>query len=281
LHVVGGGYLNTQWGNDHFTAIDAIASAFDASEVFFTGLQIDGSTMPRFDRLAHEHHVPFIGVRDRISFDLVQRHGTIPAVDTFDDLTEVLEEWRSAAPQRPASTGRPRVAIHMNTSDYAGGNAAVAAWRSALSRVAALRPREIMLLSAYSDARPEVRDTLGTIAALGEDYPFTTAFLIDTARIALESGRGEGMPPDLQHLMTADFGLSSSYHTALMMSFLGIPAYLMSTNDYFDQKAQLFQIPSLDQFLADPDRYLLDLDPHRSTRRAWMARLNALTFDPR
>ncbi|WP_299087382.1 glycosyltransferase [uncultured Microbacterium sp.] len=280
VHVVGGGYLNAMWGHDHFGAIDAIASDFHASQVFFTGLQIDIAAISGFERLAEAHRVPFVGVRDRTSLDLLTTHSSLAAIDTFDDLTEVLEEWGAGSSPRPVSgpASGPRVAIHMNTSDYAGGDGALLLWRDALARVARLEPRDVVLLSAYSDVRPEVRDTVGTVAALGEDYPFSVATLIDTARIALESQRGEGMPAELQHLADVDFGLSSSYHTALMMSFLGIPTYLMGANGYFGQKARLFQIPSLDAFLADPQKYVLDLDVYRATRRGWVDRLDGLTF---
>lgn len=279
LHVVGGGYLNTMWGRDHFGAIDAIASSFGASQIFFTGLQIDADAVSGFEQLAETHRIPFIGVRDSTSLALLHTHSEIPAVDTFDDLTEVLEEW--AASVRPGRTPADglRVAIHMNTSDYAGGERSLQAWREALARVAELQPRDVVLLSAYSDARPDVRDTIGTIGALGEDYPFTVATLIDTARIALESQRGEGRPGGLQALSHIDFGLSSSYHTALMMSFLGIPTFLMGANGYFEQKAKLFRVPSLDAFLANPQAYRLDLEAYRATRHAWIDRLNTLTFD--
>lgn len=280
VHVVGGGYLNARWGRDHFGAIDAIATAFGASQVLFTGLQVDDGALDGFTALAADHRVPFIGLRDDASFRLVDAHPAAPAIDTFDDLTEVLEDWsRDVQTGTPARHDGPRVAIHMNTSDYAGGAQALQRWKDALARVAAMNPSEVILLSAYSDARPEVRDTLGSVAALAEDFPFASVTLVDTARAALDSEPGAGLPAALEPLRGVDLGLSSSYHTALMMSFLGIPAYLMGANAYFSQKAELFRLPELQTFLDDPSGYRLDLEGHRARRREWLDRLDRMTFE--
>ena len=78
------------WGAAHFRAIDAISSAFGASEIMFTGLQIDSSAIHGFEDLATRHRIPFIGLRDSTSYSLVQGRLRIPAIDTFDDLTEVF-----------------------------------------------------------------------------------------------------------------------------------------------------------------------------------------------
>lgn len=278
VHVVGGGYLNAMWGSDHFAAIDAIATAFEASEVIFTGLQVDRKALGGFADLTSRHRVPFIGLRDASSLNLVQSGVAIPALDTFDDLTEVLENWSTGVESVPRAPGGPRVAIHMNTSEYAGGDEALAVWRDVLRRVAAIEPSEVILLSAYSDARPEVRDTLGSVKALAEDFPFATVTLVDTARAALNSRSGAGLPPELDALRGVDIGLSSSYHTALMMSFFGIPTYLMGVNSYFSQKAELFALPELDTFLEDPQRYRLDVSAFVARRREWIERLDGMVF---
>lgn len=272
LHVVGGGYLNAFWGGQHFAAIGAIAADFDASEVFFTGLQVDTAGVTGFDALAERHVVPFVGLRDAGSLAIVHEHSGVPAIDTFDDLTEVLLDWARTAQAQPG-TGM-RVAVHMNTSDYAGGERALQVWRETLAQVAALEPEAVYLLSAYADERPEVRDTLGTVAALGEDFPFPASTLLDTARAALEWVPGEGLPKSLAELPSATLGLSSSYHTALMMSMLGVPTYLVGANSYFSQKAQLFALPSIAEFLANPERYRVDLTKQLTRRREWLNELD-------
>lgn len=281
VHVVGGGYLNAMWGADHFAAIDAIATAFDASEVLFTGLQVDERALSGFSDLQRRHSVPFIGLRDRSSLALVEARGEIPAIDTFDDLTEVLEDWSRDFTGPPSSDGGLRVAIHMNTSDYAGGAKALEVWKDALHRVAALEPSEVILLSAYSDARPEVRDTIGSVKALAEDFPFASVTLLDTARAALDSTAGTGLPPSLDAMRGVHIGLSSSYHTALMMSFFGIPTYLMGVNSYFSQKAELFDLPDLGTFLAEPENHRLDVTGFRTRRRSWIEQLDAREFGRR
>lgn len=278
VHVVGGGYLNAMWGDAHFDAIDAIATAFEASQVFFTGLQIDERALVGFERLADDHVIPFIGLRDSASLALAREQLSIAAVDTFDDLTEVLEDWSAPAEAEETRSSGLRVAIHMNTSDYAGGAEALAAWQEALAGVAEMQPSEVILLNAYADPRPEVRDTLGTVEALAEQFPFARVIVIDTARAALDWEPGSGLPSALRELAGVDFGLSSSYHTALMMSFLGIPAYLMGANAYFGQKAQLFDLPPLEEFLRNPSEFRLDVSEHLSRRHSWISRLDTMLF---
>ncbi|MCR2824013.1 glycosyltransferase [Microbacterium sp. zg.Y909] len=280
LHVVGGGYLNAMWGSEHFSAIDAIATDLGASQVVFTGLQVDDAALSGFRRLAERHRVPFIGLRDSTSLARVSKGLDIPAVDTFDDLTEVLEDWAGPSAVRPRSPdGGLRVAVHMNTSGYAGGEEALSVWREALESVAQLGPDEVYLLNAYADARSEVQDTLRTMAALAEDFPFGRVTVIDLAGAALGYTAGSGLPPVLEPLRTVDFALSSSYHTALMMTFLGVPTYLMGANAYFGQKAELFRLPPLADFLTDPAASLPDLSAQRLRRRAWVAELDEMTFE--
>lgn len=274
LHVVGGGYLNAMWGASHAETIDAIASDFGA-DILMTGLQIDAAAIPLLDELSARHSVAGVGLRDQTSLALARSHLTVPIFDTFDDLSEVLQEWTLDASTQQASRGI-RVAIHMNTSDYAGGSEARARWRQILHAIADVHPDEILFLSSYADERAEVRDTLRTIADLAEHFPFADIRVLDLAKSALEWRPGSGLPHVLEPLRVASFGVSSSYHTALFLSMLRVPTYLVGANEYFSQKAQLFKLPSFTDFLVDPEEHLLDMCQQLEARSAWVARLGTL-----
>ena len=273
LHVVGGGYLNAMWGASHAEAIDAIASDFSA-DILTSGLQIDAAAIPLLEQLGSKHTMVGIGLRDHGSLELALEHLTVPVFDTFDDLTEVLREWAGDASAR--TDGDRRVAIHMNTSDYAGGTDARNRWNEILQLVAATQPDEVILLSSYADARSEVRDTVRTVADLAEHFPFCDVRVLDLAKAALEWRPGSTMPQLLDPLRGVSFGVSSSYHTALLLGMLAVPTYLVGANSYFAQKAELFQLPSFSEFLAEPSKHVLDPSHRIEARAAWVDQLDAM-----
>ena len=276
VHVIGGGYLNRRWGQHHFDTIDAMGTVFDTAQVLFTGLQIDESAVDEFRRLQSSHDVVAIGTRDAASRALVAEHLPGSELDTFDDLTEYLVEWAGSAPtnRRDPGDGRRRVAIHLNTSDYAGGAVAVERWRQVLEAVAATAPDEVYLVSAFSDTRLEVVDTWRSVAALAEDFPFAEVRVIDLAGAALRSQPGRGLPAELEPLVGVDYALCSSYHTALLMTLLGVPTHLVAADPYFDAKAAIFGQSSFEEFIADPSTARPDLRNRLGVREAWLARLD-------
>ncbi len=277
VHVVGGGYLNGLWGHLHFPVIDAVATWAQAP-VLFSGLQVDRAAMPGFERIARHHRIVCLGLRDHASFDLARDAlPDLPVTFTFDDLTEVLQDWARAAVDRPRAPGPMRVAIHMNTSDYAGGDGALDHWRGVLATVHEAHPgAELLVLHAYADGRTQVRDALDTVCALAEDMPFSSFGVVDIAKASLEYRSGDGLPPALEPLLDVDMVLSSSYHTALLGAFLRKPAYLMGVSSYFQQKAQLFRLPALAEFLDRPQDSILDIPEEVEARSAWLRQLGTL-----
>ncbi|MFW7415652.1 glycosyltransferase [Demequina sp. SO4-18] len=277
LHVVGGGYLNERWGGEHFPVIDAVGHDAGRAPILFTGLQIDAPALPGFTELARHHRIIQVGLRDHVSFELAKGALDMPVEFTFDDLTEIFQDWAKATDGHTRSPGPARVAVHMNTSDYAGGASALAMWRGVLDEVVGAMPGcELVLLHAYDDPRPEVRDTLDTVTALAEDLPFARYRVIDIAKASLEYRFGTGLPAELEGVLDVDVVLSSSYHTALFGALMGKPAYLMGASDYFRQKAQLFRLPALADFLADPQAHRLDIPAELEARRAWLRELDEL-----
>ncbi|NYJ96340.1 glycosyltransferase [Pseudoclavibacter caeni] len=282
LHVVGGGYLNRMWGDSHLSIIEEASRAWRTTRVVMSGLQIDRHGAAGLRRLIDDGlPATMIGFRDRASLDVAREHGLGSlARYTFDDLTEMLQDWSGARVPRalPAAHG-VRYAVHMNSSGYAGGPAALSRWGDVLDHIAAQQPDEVILLHAYEDARVEVQDTLDTAAALGERFPFITFRVISIAKAALRSTPGDGLPEELTALRGLTAGFSASYHTALMLTFLGVPAYLVNASDYFAQKAKLFQLPSIDEFLNRPETALPDLTAEIDARTTWIEDLSGLRLD--
>lgn len=272
LHVVGGGYLNARFGAENFAAIEAAAAAFSVRGIVSSGLQIDDTAIPALKDLAQRHEIICVGVRDERSLELAAQTG-LASEYTFDDISEVLESWR-----RPEDAIRTpgTIAIHLNTSDYVGGDDAREMWRAILRLLAARRPQRVLLLSAYADRRIEVRDALRSVADLAEDFPFTSFEVVDIAKVSLEEDVRAKLPDALASLATAEFAVTSSYHTAVFLSSLRVPTYLTHANGYFAQKAALFQLPSLETFLEDPDAHLLDLSAGLAARRAWIDKLDRI-----
>ncbi|WP_084627093.1 glycosyltransferase [Pseudoclavibacter soli] len=280
LHVVGGGYINKMWGKAHLSAIRGISTDWRVQQVIMSGLQVDPQGAAGLAELVTAGlPASHIGFRDQRSLGYAEGAGIGNLSHfTFDDLTELLQDWAGCAtPLEPLRRESTKYAVHMNSSDYAGGEDAIRRWADLLKRLSSERPEEVILLHAYADERPEVKDTLDTAAALAERFPFIRFRVISTARLALELEVGHGLPAELLELEGVTAGFSSSYHTALMMRFLGIPAYLVNANEYFAQKATLFQLPDLDTFLQEPGAYALNLDSEIASRSAWLQLLDSIS----
>ena len=274
LHVVGGGYINQRWGRDHVRVIDAIAADFGPHDLLLTGLQVDaaGTALLRHLEARHPHTV--FGFRDRASLDLAAQHLEGTPRYTFDDLTEVLLDWAHQARAGSSDADTPSVVLHLNTSDYAGGDEARSRWLALAAAVRRTSDAKVYLASAYADPRGEIKDTLRTIADQAEAWPFPEATIIDLAKVALEYHAGNALPALLHPLSRADFAVVSSYHTALFLALLGVPVHLVGANPYFRQKAALFGQGSIEEFLADPSAHRSDLSVDLESRRAWIRELD-------
>lgn len=279
LQVVGGGYLNRFWGRDNVRLIDALADDLGVERIVFAGLQIDSTVVPALRDLGVAHDVAAFGLRDRRSLALAQRElADLNPIYTFDDLTEMMVDWTAVGTARdpqPGAADRPtRLAIHVNTSDYAGGDTALQRWSDLLQRVRDRFERlEVTVINSFSDEYPIVRDSLDSVARMAEGFGFDRFEVVNLATAALDCDFGAGLPAVAEPLRHMDLCLASSYHTALFMGLLGVPTYLVGNNDYFSWKAELFGLPPVEEFLADPTRYRLRLDDDLAARAAWMQAL--------
>ncbi len=284
MHIVGGGYINAIWGAAHIERLAAVAAGWEPDSVFASGLQVDEAGVAGLASL-HASGLPLrvLGFRDYLSTDLATRAGLANIRFTFDDLTEVLQEWAGSPVPLPCGTAAGgtepdggAVALHVNTTGYTGPDSA-GRWRSILPDVAATG-RRALLLDSYADRTGIIDDSLRSTANMAEAFPFARYEVISTARTALEWQPGAGLPAELAPVRGIWAGLASSYHTALMLGFLGTPAYLVSSSGYFSQKAAIFNLPPLEDFLDAPEKYALTLDTEIAARGAWIEELDAFRF---
>lgn len=272
-HVVGGGYLNKEWGPGYLAVIDAMGDQLGGETFLFSGMQIDDFIVPHIVEFAERRQVSAFGTRDRQSFARVRAALGDRAAHTFDDLWEIISSWKTAP---RAQSDRPfRLGLHINASGYVGDDV-VAHISEMLGEVLQRHPdARLTLLNAYDDRRAEVVDTLAALRLFDDTFPFATFDVVDLARISLETAPGEPTPEGIAQL-DLNAAITCSYHTAMTMNALGVPAFLLRRSAYYAQKAEIFGLPDdFATFIDAPGRYLKDFTAENEERRAWTARLAA------
>lgn len=277
VHVVGGGFLNATWGPRYLSVIEAIGDVFDGTEYLFSGMQVDDFIIPHLVAFADRAHLVALGLRDDQSLAIARDAFGGVASPSFDDLFEVVDAWGRGRRIRERD-GRPfRIGLHINASDYVGGSAVVDAVQAHLETVLTVHPdAEVLLLNAYPDRRPEVLDTLASLRLFGDAFPFTRFEVLDIAHVALEADVLSGEVPAAIRDLELDAAITCSYHTTMLMNALHVPAFLLRINDYYAQKAAVFELPDdFARFLAEPADYLTAFTVQRRERREWSARVTS------
>ncbi len=275
VHVVGGGFLNSTWGVRYLSVIEAIGEAFATTEFLLSGMQIDEFIVPHLQSFAQRVELRAVGLRDDQSLALARGVFGDRAAASFDDLYESIEAWGAGRKDAVRTPGPFRLGLHINASEYVGGQAVIRAVGDALRAVLERYPdAELTLLNAYPDQREEVRDTVASLRLFGDEFPFSTYRVVDIAKAALESDivRGD-IPRDIASL-ELDAAITCSYHTTMLMNSLGVPAFLIRINEYYTQKAAIFALPDdFGVFLDTPDAYISDFSRQSAARTAWVERL--------
>lgn len=278
LHVYGGGYFNHMWGGWKIQQIESILDDFHIDDYLISGQQIDLEIVPGLERLFKKKMPVAIGLRDRQSLDYIRTMDIeIPAYYSFDDVTEIFIEWT-----RGALSLRQRVipffknsafAIHMNLASYTGDhdhyNDILNAIREIKHHYPSYRPA---VLHSYNERRPEfTKDSLGTIIDLQEDFPYHAYGVTNLAQMALDMSPRTGYYPDIRGLLSSvSFGVTCSYHTSILLSFLGKPTYLIASNEYYVQKRKgLGYTDDLQSYIQNPSKYLRDFSEDVAARKEW------------
>ncbi|MGU7808191.1 hypothetical protein, partial [Escherichia coli] len=85
VHVVGGGYLNAEWGPGYLAVMEAMGDVFGATEYLFSGMQIDEFIQPALAEFDSRRPVAVFGTRDPVSFERAREVFGARAAQTFDD----------------------------------------------------------------------------------------------------------------------------------------------------------------------------------------------------
>lgn len=280
VHVIGGGFLNATWGIAYLHIIESIAHAFRVDEYLFSGMQLDAFIVPHLASFAERQRVVAIGVRDDESYAISVGAFGERVTASFDDLYEAVAQWSTGREAAPSTIGTAtdapfRLGLHINASDYVGGQAVIDEIKERVAQVLTAYPdAELVLLNAYDDRRPEVLDTLASLRLFDDAFPFDRYEVVDLARIALEDDLGTPEVPVAIAELRLDAAITCSYHTTMLMHVLGIPAYLIRLNDYYAQKAVLFDLPmDFAEFLSEPSLYRREFVPQVREREAWLIRV--------
>lgn len=253
FHLYGGGMLNRYWGETVLNLTSWFLDTFSIHHYVISGQQID----PAFSEILRVHcerYLPcLVGGRDQQSADIV-RTLELPGGFSGDDALDILLPWAKRYPRQEFTPQNKSILIHVNTSQYTRATQQNNPFCEILHT---LRKRysdyEFAFLESYSDRRYIVKDTIQTINDLEDAFPFNNYQVIDLAKMALWHDPDATEVDDELSLLNGKFACSSSYHTTLFLNLLGIPCYLFSFNEFYNQKRQaLATEETLLDFLENP-----------------------------
>jgi polysaccharide pyruvyl transferase WcaK-like protein len=236
VYLYGGGYLNPWWGERKL----AMARAGEAllrevglprADVVSSGLQVDAGWLAGIDpRIAEPlGRAGVIGVRDEASAAAVTAAGH-PAENTGDDAVGPLLPWVGTASRAPAPA---QVNLQVNPASWITG-ASDALLAHLADLLAALWPlaERIQPFIAYDDPNTSERPALERLRELCGDCGIPRGALAEPV-MALPDRFDEWIPVLARGVLT----LSSSYHVSLTSLLTGVPAALITDNDYYVQKS--------------------------------------------
>jgi len=280
LHVYGGGFLNSMWGDFCLRLIEGLIDNFRIVNYIISGQQIDAAFANRLKSHFEKYRPKLIGTRDFESQRIVNGIG-FHCDFSFDDASNIIEAWARRKPQDETCRAKEALFIHLNTSRYTWNNSEES--RKELSRISQILKDiaerfityEPVFLSAYSEFRITVKDTLATIISLEDAFPFLDYRIMDIAHMALLHDPSKTDIDSNLAVFTRGVAISSSYHTAFFCNMLDIPCYLLSDNAYFKQKRVGFgEKRTLDQYLENPS--VLSYSNFMEHREDWLKKLSSI-----
>lgn len=277
LHVYGGGFLNRMWGDYCLKLIEGLIENFRASNYIVSGQQIDAELANRLKTHFEKYRPKLIGARDFISQKIINSIG-FKCEFSFDDASNIIEAWARRKPEN--SREKEGLFIHLNTSKYTWNNSED--YRKEHNRITQILKKsaerfgsfEPVFLSAYSEYRIEVKDTMATIISMEDALPFLDYRVMDIAHMALLHNPFNTDIDSNLAMLREGVGISSSYHTSIFCNMLGIPCYLLSENIYYNQKKEgLGEKRTLDQFLDNPS--ILSYSDVMERREHWLKKMSS------
>jgi len=269
LHLYGGGMLNSMWGAYVLDVAEYFLQRAPGVTYVVSGQQIGVEIRDRLVEHISQFEPKLFGVRD---YDSLQRMSSwgLRATYSFDDAYEAIINLSA---QIPLNRG-DRVVAHLNVSSYTNDNIEERMGKivKIFERIRSDFPHyRLTLVNAYNDKRFDVCDSLGSVVRLENDFPFKSYAVVDLAMAAYS---GEIDDPNL---LAGQIGISCSYHVTMFLHLAGIPCWLISENQYYEQKARSLNCDlRFEEFMNNPQ--IPDYSSRIEARAAWLEQLE-LAFD--
>lgn len=293
LHVYGGGFFNSLWGQRTLARIEATLDETVPEHYIISGQQVGQEFAARLAAHCRSYQPDIIGCRDEESVTILRQYG-LDVQFSGDDAFEELVEASSAGSLPPLAdrahegeSTRP-YALYLNSSPYV---------LTAQTRSTALEEIENclsllvqhfgsgtppLLIEAYRDVNPLIQDTLATI----KKTRFATALSASTRLDLVDCFERNCLDEAATMLRQCQLAVSTSYHVTLFLKILGVPVYFLSFNDYYRQKKQGLgdTQTSLEEFLRAPrlpaETKNASVSRHLTARVAWFDQLDAALAAP-
>lgn len=259
LHLYGGGFLNTMWGDYILSLVEAMHRRFGIATYIVSGQQVEPAFAPRLSEHFAEFPPAIVGGRDPRSVEVLKGIDA-PAHYSFDDASECITLLADdLRPRKTSSDSAPHALIHLNASGYVRAEDEAAHLLHLRERLAALAAHlgpaaAVTLFQAYSDRRQhEIADSLGVAQMLEDGFAFSEYRVLQLDRLSLTLGTPSWAPPfPLNPAPT--IALTCSYHVSMLCALLGVPCWMESRNGYYDQKQAALGLAraSFEDFLKNP-----------------------------
>lgn len=283
LHIYGGGFLNQFWAKSSAASIESIIKQLSVSDYIFSGQQIDNTAIKYLEKIFQTKNPLVFGLRDRQSHNIIKKN--FPGLNhqfSFDDVTEVFEDWIKYSHSTPkiwlkTKIQKPAIMWHFNFSYYTIND--ITAMLRKINLAIQYYPKYSATIAvAYNDKSYGLIDSLRSLIEFDTSFPYTNYQVVSLAQLALIINPVNNSYPNIMHsINNIAFAVTSSYHTAMFSNFLGIPAYLISTNDYYHQKQRgLGYKNNYKNFLQDPTINLPSYEKEKSDRRVWLDTIKVL-----
>ncbi len=243
FHTYGGGFLNRYWVQVYLSLAPDVIDFFGVGHYLLSGQQLDRKVADKLKYFFEKYPPLLIGCRDEDSLEVAKEIAPYAAAYSFDDAFDSLLDMTSCVSLVEDRDSRQTILLHLNLSRYSHDNETARegldVYKEALRTIKshyADKELEVVLLIAYNDLRfDEVRDTLGVLLILEDEFDFAGARILNLANLVFSSKPCGGLNVPLQIPRSAAL-ITSSYHTAMMGLVMGLRTWLFEENEYYHQK---------------------------------------------
>ncbi len=292
LHVYGGGFFNSLWGQRTLARIEATLDEMVPEHYIISGQQVGQEFAATLATHCRSYQPDIIGCRDEESVAILRQHG-LDVQFSGDDAFEELVEAASGPLPPPADRAqgeentRP-YALYLNSSNYVVSAPTTRTALEAIENCIGLLMQHAgsgappLLIEAYCDDNSLIQDTLATI----KKTRFATALSASTRLDLVDCFERNCLNEAAAMLRRCQLAVSTSYHVTLFLKILGVPVYFLSFNDYYRQKKQGLgdTQASLEEFLRAPrlpaETTDASLSRHLAARVSWFDQLDAVLAAP-